>query len=111
VLLLEGGTLKGAQIFSQEQEFKIEALGREERAQALDLKEAFHFSEWLTAQGGRWGSIYIAPTSKMSRWEVFHLTSSVNLSGVWRKASESWPQIGQVRWLHRTSLVKASRNR
>jgi hypothetical protein len=58
VLLLEGGTLKGAQIFSQEQEFKIEALGREERAQALDLKEAFHFSEWLTAQGGRWGSIY-----------------------------------------------------
>jgi hypothetical protein len=38
VLLLEGDTLKEAQIFSQESRMKIEVLEREERAQALDFK-------------------------------------------------------------------------
>jgi hypothetical protein len=55
VLLLEGGTLKEAQIFSQESRTKIEDLEREEGAQALDLKQYSHFSKWPTAQGGSWG--------------------------------------------------------
>jgi hypothetical protein len=45
VLLLEGGTLKEAQIFSQESRMKIEVLEREEGAQVLDLKECSHLSD------------------------------------------------------------------
>jgi hypothetical protein len=68
---------------------KIGALVREERAQALDLKEAFRFSEWPTTQVGRWGSIY-SPDLKKSLWEVFHQTSPVNLSGVrWKGPLEA----------------------
>jgi hypothetical protein len=55
VLLLEGGTLKKARIFSQESIMKIEVLEREEGAQALNLKEYSHFSEWPMTQRGRWG--------------------------------------------------------
>jgi hypothetical protein len=39
VLLLEGGIVKEARIFSQESRMKIEVLEREEGAQTLDLKE------------------------------------------------------------------------
>jgi hypothetical protein len=58
VLLLEGGTLKEAQIFSQESRIRIEALERKEGAQALGSQRVFLFSEWPTTQGGMWGSIY-----------------------------------------------------
>jgi hypothetical protein len=67
VLLLERVTLKEARIYSQESRMKVEDLEREEGAQALNLKEYSHFSEWSTAQGGRWGSIYKPPPQK-SRW-------------------------------------------
>jgi hypothetical protein len=63
VLLLEGGTLKKARIFSQESIMKIEVLEREEGAQALNLKEYSHFSEWPMTQRGRWG-LFIGSTSK-----------------------------------------------
>jgi hypothetical protein len=36
----------------------------------LDLKECSRFSEWPTAQGGRWG-LFIAPTLKESLEESF----------------------------------------
>jgi hypothetical protein len=41
VLLLECGTLKRAQIFSQEQESRVNLREREERAQEMDLKDVF----------------------------------------------------------------------
>jgi hypothetical protein len=47
---------------------------RKRGAQDLDLKESIAFSEWPTAQGGRWGSIY-SPHLKESRWREFHRTS------------------------------------
>jgi hypothetical protein len=43
VLLLEGGSLKEARIFSQESRMKIEVLDREEGGQALDLKGVLRF--------------------------------------------------------------------
>jgi hypothetical protein len=43
VLLLEGGTLKRAQIFSQEQESRVNLRERGERAQEMDHKGVFHF--------------------------------------------------------------------
>jgi hypothetical protein len=43
---------------------------REKRAQSLDIKEAFWFSEWPTALGGRWG-LFIAPTLKRAIGELF----------------------------------------
>jgi hypothetical protein len=49
---------------------------RGERAQALDLKKAFWFSQWPTTIGSRWGSIY-NPHLKKSRWEAFHWSSPV----------------------------------
>jgi hypothetical protein len=42
VLLLKGGTLKRAQISSQEQESRANLREREERAQEIDLKDVFH---------------------------------------------------------------------
>jgi hypothetical protein len=64
VLLLEAGTLKGAQIFSLGTRIKIGVLGREESAQTLDLKEAFYF--FLSGQQPKRGGagLFIAPTSK-----------------------------------------------
>jgi hypothetical protein len=50
VLLIEGGTVKEARIFSQKSRMRIEVLEREEGAQALDLKECSWFSEWPKAQ-------------------------------------------------------------
>jgi hypothetical protein len=58
VLLLEGGTLKGAHNIISRTRIKIGVLGREERAQALDLKKVFHFSKWPMAQRSRWGFVY-----------------------------------------------------
>jgi hypothetical protein len=105
VLLLEEGTLKEARIYSQESRMKVENLEREEGAQALNLKEYSHFSEWSTAQGGRWG-LFIGPHLKRAIGGIFHQTILVGLS-------EGWSLTGQVQFtglvqlLHRTSLVKA----
>jgi hypothetical protein len=87
VLLLEGGTLKEGWIFSQESRMKFEVLERE-GAQALDLNECSHFSEWPTTQGGSWGSIY-SPHLKIAVGGIFHQTSPVNLSGVRWNVSRS----------------------
>jgi hypothetical protein len=87
---------------------KMEALGREERAQALDLREAFHFSKWPTISWGRWGSIY-SPHLKKSYWGVFHRTSPLrprNKSGghLWSPAKSFWkPITDQISPVHRTS--------
>jgi hypothetical protein len=89
VLLLEGGTLKEARIFSQESRLRIDVLEREEGAQALDLKVDFCFSEWPTAEGACWG-LFIAPTSQELLEESF---------------------TGQVRWGHWTGPVDLSRSR
>jgi hypothetical protein len=78
VLLLEGGTLKEAQIFSQESRIRIEALERKEGAQALGSQRVFLFSEWPTTQGGMWGSIY-SPHLKRVGGGFFHQTSPVDL--------------------------------
>jgi hypothetical protein len=43
VLLLESGTLKRAQIFSQEQDSRVKLRKRGERAQELNLRSVFHF--------------------------------------------------------------------
>jgi hypothetical protein len=87
-------------------------LVRERRARALDLKGVFQFSEWPTALGGRWGSIY-SPHLKRAVGRTFHQTSSVrppDKSGgsLWKpvkKSLEASPELdnsgattGQVRW-------------
>jgi hypothetical protein len=60
----KGHTLGSTNLLSRAR-IKVAVLEREEeRAQALDLKEAFGDSEWPTAQGGRWGTIYIPHLKK-----------------------------------------------
>jgi hypothetical protein len=72
VLLLEGGTLKEARIFSQESRMRNEVLEREreEGDQAFGYQSLFLFSEWPMTQGGRWG-LFVASTSKELLEEFF----------------------------------------
>jgi hypothetical protein len=81
VLLLESvAHSKGAQIFSQKnKDQELDLRRRERRAQALDLKSAFHLSESLVALGGSWGSIY-SPHLKIAIGGIFHRTSPVDVS-------------------------------
>jgi hypothetical protein len=75
VLLLEGGTLKGAQIFSQEQESRLESW-RERRELKLWISRRFFVflsGQWLKEAGG---GLFIAPPQN-SRWGAFHRTSPV----------------------------------
>jgi hypothetical protein len=100
VLLLEGGTLKRAQTFSQEQESRVNL---RERGESSRNGYQGCFSHLLSGQrpkgvGGR--SIY-SPHLKKSRWEAFHRTSPVNPSGS-RSQIEHVRSTRQVRCLHRT---------
>jgi hypothetical protein len=80
---------------------KIWILGRDERAQTLDLNEVFCFSEWPTTLWGRWGFIY-SPHLKRVIGKIFHRTSLVDFS-------ESRCQARNVRsivlvWYHHRSM-------
>jgi hypothetical protein len=116
VLLLEGWHTQGSSNLLSRIRIKIWMLGREERAQALDLKEAFWFFEWPTTLWGRWGSIY-SHHLKNSHWGAFHRTSLVDLSESRCRASGSRSYTGQAQltglvwWHHRTSPVGASESR
>jgi hypothetical protein len=76
-----------------------QGLGLRERkrgAQDLDLKGGFAFSEWPTALGGRWGSIY-NPDLKRVIGESFHQTSLVRHRTSPMEPFRSLSGIGQVR--------------
>jgi hypothetical protein len=99
------------------------SLGREERAQKLNLRSVFRFLWVGNGLMGRWGFIYSTHLKK-SRWGIFHRIGMVNLTRIRWKLSGSRPGAGQVRWrplesdwslwnlvsdqtclIHRTSLV------
>jgi hypothetical protein len=99
---------------------KIGVLGREERAQALDLKEAFWFSEWPTTLGGRSGSIYSPNLKRVvaqvwwtfmeaseRHWKlVSDRTSSADLTCLMGASRSRWGHSGSR---PRTGLVRSTR--
>jgi hypothetical protein len=61
VLLLEGGTFKGAQIFSQEQESRFESCGERRELKLWILRKIFMFLSGQRPKGV--GGVYLVPPS------------------------------------------------
>jgi hypothetical protein len=104
-----GGSLKESSNILTRTRIKSWILGRERRAQALDLKSIFWFSEWTTTLGVGGGSIY-SPHLKRAIRGIFHRTSLVELSGSQSQAGLV-RSTGLVCYHHWTSPVGLSGSR